>query len=247
MAAEHVPGGVRASWLVVDADTAEVLRRHGERHRYRSASLVKPLIALDHLRRGGEPSAAERALLEPMLRSSDDDAASELWDRGGRERIVHRTVAEIGLTGTEPPRDPDMWGYVVLTAADVVLALRHLRTAGSAGEFVLAQLRRFTRHGTDGFDQTFGLPAAGAEVDALKQGWSGFGLGPNETPPEPAAERRRIPDERIDLEHPAMHTSGLVRRGDRLLIVAVCTLHPVGTGWDTAAETITGLTRSLLD
>ena len=58
MVAEHVPGGVRASWLVVDADTAEVLRRHGERHRYRSASLVKPLIALDHLRRGGEPSAA---------------------------------------------------------------------------------------------------------------------------------------------------------------------------------------------
>lgn len=248
MAAEHGPDGARAAYLVVDAETAEVLRRRDARHRFRSASLVKPLIALDHLLRRGEPSEADRALLEPMLRASDDDAAGELWDRGGREQIVHRMVAEIGLTGTEPPRDPDMWGYAVLTAADVVLTYRHLRAAGAPGAYVLDELRRFTRRAADGFDQSFGLPSVERVPEAVKQGWSGFGPGPDEpVPPEPASGRRKVPDDRVDLDRPVMHTSGLVRRDGRLLIVAVCTVQPSGIGWETAADGLTALTADLLD
>ncbi|MFR9729053.1 hypothetical protein ACL03H_07475 [Saccharopolyspora sp. MS10] len=238
--------GPRTARLLADAATGEVLRGHDARHAFRSASLVKPLIALDHLRRRGEPTAADRALLEPMLRGSDDAAASELWDRGGREAIVRRAAAEIGLTGTEPPRDPDMWGYVPLTAEDQVRTYRHLLGAGAPGDYVLANLRRYEVIATDGFDQSFGLPAAGAEPVALKQGWSGFGRGPAEPEPEPGPPAEKIPDERIDLESPAMHTTGLIRRDGRLLVVVVCTLHPPGTSWAAAAERITGLTAELL-
>lgn len=248
MTAEHEPDGERVGYLVVDAETSAVLRRRDVRHRFRSASLVKPLIALDHVLRRGEPTEADRALLEPMLRASDDDAASELWDRGGREEIIHRMVAEIGLADTEPPRDPDMWGYAVFTAADVVLTYRHLRAAGAPGAYVLDELRRFTTIAADGFDQSFGIPSVERVPEAVKQGWSGFGPGPNEPPPpESASGRRKVPDDRVDLDHPAMHTTGLVRRGDRALIVALCTVQPAGTDWDTAANRLTELTAGLLD
>ncbi|WP_243790908.1 hypothetical protein [Saccharopolyspora gloriosae] len=248
MAAEHGPDDQRAGYLVVDAETSAVLRRHDSRHRFRSASLVKPLIALDHLRRHGEPSDADRALLEPMLRASHDDAASELWDRGGRKEIIHRMVAEIGLTDTEPPRDQDMWGYVVLTAADMIQMYRHLRAAGEPGAYVLENLRRWTQFGADGFDQSFGIPSVAQSPEAVKQGWSGFGPGPNDpAPPDPASPRRKIPDDRVDLDRPAMHTTGLVRRDGHLLIVALCTLHPAGTDWNSAATRLTELTTTLLN
>lgn len=245
MQADPLPGGMSAAYLVADGSTGEVLRSRDEHRRYRSASLVKILIAADHLQRAeGEPTAADRALLEPMLRASDDDAATELWERNGGCDIVRRAAAEMGLLGTEPPRDPEMWGYTALTATDVVRCYRYLR-ANPVGEFVLADLRAFSAFAADGFDQRFGLPLGTEGAEALKQGWSGFGPGPNEDPPVNGKSRRKVRDERIDLDRPAMHTSGIVRHDGAERIVVVLTLQPAGTAWRTAAERITGLAREL--
>jgi D-alanyl-D-alanine carboxypeptidase len=61
---------------------------------FRSASLVKLLIAIDALERGADTD--DRRRLAHMLAVSDDDIASSYWVRGGRSDIVVRTRASIG-------------------------------------------------------------------------------------------------------------------------------------------------------
>ncbi|MGW3466913.1 hypothetical protein ACWDKQ_00215 [Saccharopolyspora sp. NPDC000995] len=52
----------------------------GEHEKFRSASVVKLLVAIDYLKTlDGKATAEDKKLLEPMLRSSNDDAASALW------------------------------------------------------------------------------------------------------------------------------------------------------------------------
>lgn len=208
--------------------------------RFRSASVVKLLIALDVLGERGTGSDlpdADRVRLDSMLRSSDDDAASHYWERDGGSAIVTRMIRRLGLRDTSgPPADhPGHWGYSALTAADTVRVYRYLLDSapGPVRDFVMGNLRECTRLGSDGFDQHFGIPGAFGRPWAAKQGWSGFGAGGG---PAPAGG--------VDLARPALHTTGTVGAGDRS-IVAVFTLHPVGTPQGTAYTRITELTRSL--
>lgn len=239
----RVPRGVRASYVVFDH--GRVVAERGARQVFRSASVVKILIALDYLERH-EASAADRALLRVMLRSSDDGAATGFWRRGGQRQVVERMVRRVGLAETAPPPadKPGFWGYTALSARDVVKTYRYLleRAPKAQREFVLEQLRRSTPCGTDGFDQTFGIPSAVKRPWAVKQGWSGFGDVPAEPcrkgGARPAAWR---PD--LGLGRPVLHTTGLV--GDRKIVV-VLTLQPAGTSFRTAAARITDLTRQLV-
>jgi hypothetical protein len=65
---------------------------------FRSASLVKLLIAIDALRQG----VGEREWIARMLSASDDDIANSLWTRLG-PGIVPRVAARLGLRDTEAP------------------------------------------------------------------------------------------------------------------------------------------------
>ncbi|WP_149264433.1 hypothetical protein [Actinomadura sp. K4S16] len=237
----RVPAGVRASYEVFDRAAGRVVVARATRRTFRSASVVKILIALDYMDRHAV-SAADRRLLVPMLRSSDDAAATEFWRRGGQGRIIERMVRKVGLEDTAPPpaEKPGFWGYTALSARDVVRMYRYLldEAPEAQREFVLEQLRRSTPCGTDGFDQTFGIPRALMRPWAVKQGWSGFG----ETPAEPCRGVRPAawgPD--LGLGRPVLHTTGVV--GDR--IVVVLTLHPAGTSFRTATARITSLTRQV--
>lgn len=222
----RVPEGVRASYVVFDVRAGRVVVEREARRVFRAASVVKILIALDYLERH-RASAADRELLEVMLRSSDDEAATEFWGRGGQGEIVERMVRRLGLQETAPPpvEKPGFWGYAALSAWDVVTMYRHV------DGFVLEQLRRATPRGTDGFDQTFGIPRV-ADGAAVKQGWSGFEAGAR-----PALVR---PD--LGLGRPVLHTTGVV--GDK--IVVVLTLWPAGTSYREASRGITALTRDVL-
>ncbi|WP_165978106.1 hypothetical protein [Actinomadura darangshiensis] len=201
--------------------------------------MVKILIALDYMDRH-RVSAADRKLLVPMLRSSDDGAATEFWRRGGQKAIIERMVRRVGLrdTAAPPAEKPGFWGYTALSARDVVAMYRYLldEAPKAQREFVLEQLRHSTPCGTDGFDQTFGIPGALKRPWAVKQGWSGFG----ETPAEPCRKGAQgvawRPD--LGLGRPVLHTTGIV--GDE--IVVVLTLHPAGSSFRTAAARITKLT-----
>lgn len=237
----RVPDGVRASYVVFDQERVVLERR--ARQVFRSASVVKILLALDYMREH-EVSAADRALLRGMLRASDDAAATEVWRRGGQKRIIERMVPEVGLEETAPPPadKPGFWGYTALSARDVVKTYRYLleEAPEAQREFVLEQLRNSTPCGTDGFDQTFGIPRAVKRPWAVKQGWSGFG----DAPAEPCRGVRPAawgPD--LGIGRPVLHTTGVV--GERKIVV-VLTLHPAGTSFRAAAERITELVRQLV-
>ncbi|HYN92413.1 MAG TPA: hypothetical protein VES42_00990 [Pilimelia sp.] len=227
-----------AAYSVYDRVTGRLVRAHNGNLRFRSASVVKLLIALDHLwsREPAALPAADRARLTAMLRSSDDGAASHFWGRNGSRRIVSRMVARLGLTATAPPPAsmPGWWGYTAMTAHDTVRVYRYiLRARPSVRTFLMANLHRATARGADGFDQRYGVLAF-APPRAAKQGWSGFGGGP------PAGAH--VPG--LDLHREALHSTGTASRGDRHLI-AIYTLHARGTTPATARTRVTQIARAL--
>jgi hypothetical protein len=188
-----LPEGMTASYLVLDRTTGASWGRD-EHKQYRSASVVKLFIALDYLESHGpdyQIPAADLALLEPMLRSSNDDAASTLWVRDGWEQIVVRMVAKIGLTDTAPPAQRGKWGYTPISAADVVKTYQYILTQAHPRyrDFIMGNLRLATKCGADRFDQSFGVPSALPRPWAVKQGWSGYGAGP--APGQECVEPRR--------------------------------------------------------
>ncbi|MFG1798428.1 hypothetical protein [Nocardia sp. NPDC049149] len=178
-----VPAGAEASFVVFDRTTGDARVQLNAHKQYRSASVVKLLIALDYLDSHDPKSipADDLARLQAMLRSSDDDAASYLWVENGWEKIVEWMVTKLKLTDTAPPADRGMWGYTAISAADVVTIYRHiLETANPvARQFMMSNLHASTKCAQDGFDQSsFGIPRALARPWAVKQGWSGFGAAP---------------------------------------------------------------------
>jgi hypothetical protein len=240
-----IPVGVTAGIAVFDRRTGEFVQRVNAAHRFRSASVVKLLIVLDFLWGRGptyDLRAEDRTRLEAMLRSSDDDAASHYWDDLGGPSLVDRMVKRLGLTHTAGPpiTHPGFWGYVAITAADTVEIYRYIldRAPEPVRTFVMGQLHQATRHGTDGFDQYFGIPSVFDSGFSVKQGWSGFsgssGYGQDKSKPEAL----------VELGGDALHTTGTVGPDDRF-IVAVYTVRPPGTSYEQASAEVNGLTAAL--
>jgi len=199
------------------------VRWQGAELTFRSASLVKLLIALDALaRRPATPGLHEALRL--MLSASDDDVANELWDTDGGPEIVVRTAERLALPAARPPEIAGRWGDTMLGIGDVVATYRHvLETAPAAWrELILDALAAAPRHGSDGFDQYFGIPNRLPRPWAIKQGWS-------ESPRDVV-----------------LHTSGLVGADWRFVVVVLASF-PVGTDWATAAAAVDDEVAGLAD
>ncbi|MFM9493750.1 hypothetical protein ACKI1Q_08995 [Streptomyces galilaeus] len=256
-AAVEVPAGVSAGVAVFDRQTGTFTEQLNSSTGFRSASVVKLLLALDYLwNRGPDYTvpSADRAWLEPMLRSSSDDAANNYWSDNGGTAIITRMVSRLGLKDTAPPPTgyEGYWGYTAFSARDTVTIYRYLLDSapGPMRDFVMGNLRQSTRCASDRFDQHFGVAGAFEKPWAVKQGWAGSSYekgtcGPpraatatGTASPAPAAAAG------VDLTRPALHSTGTVGAGDRS-IVAVFTLHPVGTSYGKAYTDIGRLTRSL--
>ena len=73
----------RVAFALIDADGT--LHQRGGRATFRTASLLKPLLLATYLRRsdvrGRSLTKAERALLDPMIRRSDNNAANTIIGR----------------------------------------------------------------------------------------------------------------------------------------------------------------------
>lgn len=261
-AAAQLPDGVTAGVAVFDRQTGTFTEQVNAGTPFRSASVVKLLLTLDFLWNRG-PSyvipAADRARLEPMLRSSDDNAANYYWSNYGGSAIIDRMVDRLVLTDTDgPPVGYEgYWGYTALSARDTVKIYRYILDTAPAPvrDFVMGNLRQSTRCASDDFDQHFGIAGAFDRPWAVKQGWAGSsfpegtcsssGAATAKTATAPkatAAEGRAAAD--VNLTRPALHTTGTVGAGDRT-IVAVLTLHPDGTSYGKAYTDIGRLTRSL--
>ncbi|MEV3930473.1 hypothetical protein [Streptomyces sp. NPDC049944] len=271
--AADIPADVTAGVAVFDRVTGRLTESLQADRAFRSASVVKLLLALDFLWDRGpdhDLPQADRERIGVMLSSSDDAAANHYWSTGGGSAVVSRMVPRLGLTGTAPPPSgyPGYWGYTATTAADTVRVYRYLLDEAPAPvrDLVMGALHRSTRCATDGFDQGFGLPSAFDGPGAVKQGWSGFTSGGCVASGTPGTARGAAPDSgsaptpapasasasasagvsalAVDLTSEALHTTGTVGPDDRS-VVAVLTLHPDGTPYGTAYSKVTALAGSL--
>ncbi|MFJ3669620.1 hypothetical protein ACIPSE_24505 [Streptomyces sp. NPDC090106] len=276
-ASVQVPAGVTAGVAVFDRQTGTFTEQLNTGTQFRSASVVKLLLALDYFwDRAPDYSvpAADRAWLEPMLRSSDDKAASAYWSDHGGPAIITRMVRtdRLGLSDTAPPPAgyEGYWGYTALSARDTVTIYRYLldKAPAPVRDFVMGNLRQSTRCASDHFDQHFGIAGAFDKPWAVKQGWSGssFEKGTCGTPgsfvaktdpttgtttdsttgttTDSAGTSAAAAAASVDLARPALHSTGTVGANDRS-IVAVLTLHPTGTSYGKAYTDLGRLTRSL--
>ncbi|KJK34803.1 hypothetical protein UK15_34215 [Streptomyces variegatus] len=259
--AAQIPAGVTAGVAVFDREAGTFTEQVNDSAQFRSASVVKLLLALDFLwNRGPDYTipAADRARLEPMLRGSDDDAANHYWSTYGGSAIIKRMLDRpaLGLrdTAAPPAEYAGYWGYTAMSARDTVAVYRYIleKAPAPVRTFIMDNLRRSTRcSSTDHFDQHFGIAGSFDRPWAVKQGWAGkYGNGTcgsgaesARTQAESAAPAPRAAAG-VDLTRPALHTTGTVGADDRT-IVAVLTLHPVGTSYGKAYTDIGRLTRSL--
>jgi hypothetical protein len=142
-----------------------------------TASMVKLFVAEDilHRARTGRISlrADDPALLQEMIRSSNDPAASTLWVRYGGGQMVTAVAARYRLTGTAPPAVPGQWGETTTTARDLGRFLALLPTAAHPDDAaaLLEWMRSATPIAADGFDQQFGMFGTAPPQTAVKQGW----------------------------------------------------------------------------
>lgn len=195
-----------------------VLSVDGDRQ-FRSASLVKLMIAIDLLDRGA--SESERRQITGMLSKSDDDIASALWVSGGPD-LIPRVVTLVGLQGTEPPELAGKWGEVKVTPDDMVRVYRYVMERMPAADraLVVDALAYAPQYAADGFDQYFGIPDGLAAQWAVKQGW-----GNND-------------------HAMVLHSTGLVGEGWRYVVILL-TEHPLGSGWRTSADSVTAAASEL--
>ncbi len=179
---------------------------------------MKLLIALDVLdRQPASPQLCDGLRL--MLSASDDNVANELWDADGGPEIVERTARRLALPAARPPEIAGRWGDTMLGIGDVVATYQHILDSPWR-ELILGALAAAPRHGSDGFDQYFGIPGRLPRPWAVKQGWS--------------ASPRDV----------VLHTSGLVGAGWRFVVVVLASF-PVGTEWATAASAVDDEVRGL--
>ncbi|MDT5190506.1 MAG: hypothetical protein QOI28_2757 [Mycobacterium sp.] len=177
--ADAAKSGANIETVVLDRDTGQIVS-NGVNKPFPIASVAKLFIADDLLLQEskGETtlSAADRASLDVMLRSSDDGEAQNFWDRSGQNAIIARVKARYGLTGTTAPSNGH-WDVTQSTASDLVRYYDMLLD-GTGGlppeqaDVIMSDLVQSTPTGTDGYPQRFGIPEGlYAESVAVKQGW----------------------------------------------------------------------------
>jgi hypothetical protein len=177
--ADAAKTGADISVVVLDRNTGQIVS-NGDNQPFPIASVVKLFIADDLLLQESKGEAtlspADRKSLDVMLRSSDDSAAQNFWNRSGGNAIISRVVARYGLTGTTAPYNGH-WDVTQSTASDLVRYYSKLLD-GSGGlppeqaNVIMGNLAQSTPTGIDGYPQRFGIPeGVYAEPVAVKQGW----------------------------------------------------------------------------
>ena len=171
--------GADISVVVLDRNTGQTVSG-GDDAPFPIASVVKLFIADDLLLQEAkgetELSTADRSALDVMLRSSDDSAAENFWNRSGGSDIVDRVVARYGLRNTTKPYN-GKWDLTTSTAGDLVSYYDKLLSGGGGlppeqANVIMSNLAQSTPTGIDGYPQRFGIPEGFYnEPVAVKQGW----------------------------------------------------------------------------
>jgi hypothetical protein len=181
---EAANDGATITVAVLDRNTGQLVTNGGGT--VAIASVVKLFIADDLLLQVAKGqttlSPDDRAAFDRMLRSSDDTAAENFWNRSGGSAIINRVVARYGLTSTRAPSN-GRWFNTISSVTDLV-HYYDMMLAGTGGlppeqaSMILANLAASTPTAPDGmvpggiYPQRFGIPEGlFSEPVAVKQGW----------------------------------------------------------------------------
>ena len=220
--------GADIETVVMDRTTGQIAS-NGDNRSFPIASVVKLFIADDLLLQEAEGktklSAADRQSLDVMLRSSDDSAAQNFWDRSGGNAVIARVKARYGLAGTTAPYN-SRWDVTTSTASDLVRYYNMLLNGGGGlpaaqANIIIGNLAQSTPTGTDGYPQRFGIPEGlYAEPVAVKQGWFCCWSGANQ-----------------------LHVSTGIIGPDRRYVMAISSLDPTDDA--TARANITAAVKTM--
>jgi len=185
-------------------------RIHGFRRsvQYSSASLVKAMLLVSYLNRGDvrrrHLHPGERHLLGPMIRASDNDAATAIYARvgtAGLNRLAHRAGMRRFIASP-------VWGGCQLTARDQARFFARIRSLLPRlhRSYGLGLLRRIVSY------ERWGIPhgAPAGWVPFFKGGW--------------------FPDD----DGWRVHQAALLRRGHRRIAIAVLTRGSPSLGYGAA-------------
>jgi hypothetical protein len=140
--------------------------------------MIKPWLGADYLRRATEngrpPSADMLHTIEIMIRDSDNDAATRLYNLDGDSASIERLVRICGLTHSSA--NPGGWGLTSLSAHDAVRMGDCIANGTAAGpqwtQWLLQQMRQV--RGASNFGIRDVLPAPEAAHVAIKNGYLEF-------------------------------------------------------------------------
>lgn len=165
---------------VIDRQTGTYLDNGAGAHiAMGSASVIKVVMAEELLyqRSQGdiELGSSELALMETMLKDSNDGAASRLYSQFGGVSLIMAALSRHQLTESGPPADPQYWGNTMVTAHDVAAFYNNL-LAGSIPpedrDHLIGLLGQMAPVAADGFGQLFGVAGVDPRPQAaVKQGW----------------------------------------------------------------------------
>lgn len=157
------------AFVLYDSVEERYLLSHRPDDVHNSMSVSKILIAVGALRNGADPSRVAE-----MISWSDDPIANELWGVVEGPVVIDELAVEMGLEHTTPSPEWGRWGDVLISASDIVrmyeFVLNELPEEERA--VIVDAMAATTEFGSDGYDQTFGIPTAADGLDwAVKQGW----------------------------------------------------------------------------
>lgn len=153
---------------------------YGRDDLYDTASIVKvdilAALLLQAQDEGRQLTARERALAEPMIRTSDNEATSVLWRKIGRAPGLEAANRRLGLVSTKGGPG-GKWGLTQTTASDQIRLLRAVfapaGTSRAHSSPLNAQSRAYIQSlmSRVAKDQAWGVSAASDTEGALKNGW----------------------------------------------------------------------------
>jgi hypothetical protein len=162
------------AWALMDRRTGKIWGSPTMTGTTWPASMIKAWLASDFLRRATEnnqePSAAILAVLDQMIRDSDNKAAQDIYVRNGGPASIKRLITMCELTDTTASRRG--WSFTNISAQDTVRMADCIGDGVAAGpawtNWVLTKMRT-VRVGDFGIRKA--LPAAEAATVSIKNGW----------------------------------------------------------------------------
>jgi hypothetical protein len=162
------------SWAMQDLRTGKIYGSKNMGSTSTTASLIKAWIGADYLRRAAErgrtPNATQMRMVSIMIRDSDNEAASALFDAVGGRKSTERMIEFCGMTDSKASSN---WSITRLSPRDITRLGACLLDGRAAGpkwtKYLLNEMRLVRGVGDFGIRKAF--PADTAKTIAIKNGW----------------------------------------------------------------------------